>query len=87
MHMAPVIFAIVFGVGWVFALLIAINDFRILIRGRFEEDTNPTDIPIEQLTGFATRPAFIRSVAALRLIFAVAWIITVPAIALRALWG
>ena len=85
--MASVIFAIVSGIGWVFAVLIAINDFRILIRGKIEEDTNITGIPTEQLTGIATRPAFIRSVAALRLIFAIAWIIAVPAIAIRAWWG
>lgn len=82
--MATVIFAIIFGIGWIFAVIIAINDFRILLHGKIEEDTNMTGIPTEELTGIATRPGFVRFVAALRLVFAIAWLIAVPLLAIRA---
>jgi hypothetical protein len=80
------IFAAVFGIGWVLIIPIAITDFRILIRGKIEDDTNMTGIPTEELTGIATRPGFVRFVASLRLLFAVAWIIAAPAVVIRALW-
>ena len=84
--MALVIAVIICGIGWVFALLIAINDFRILMRGKIEDDTNMTGIPTDELTGIATHPGFIRVVAALRLLFGVAWIIAIPAMAIRGWW-
>ena len=85
--MAPVIVAIIVGIGWVLAILEAINDSRILIRGKIEEETNMTGIPTEELTGIATRPGFIRFVAGLRLLFAIARIIAIPAIAILRWWG
>ncbi|TWU51439.1 hypothetical protein [Rubripirellula reticaptiva] len=85
--MTTVIFSIFFGIGWVFAILGAINDFRILVHGKIEEDTNMTGIPTEELTGIATRLGFVRLIAALRLVFAIAWIIAVPMLAIRAWWG
>ncbi len=85
--MAPVIFAIIFGIGWLFAIFIAINDFRILVRGKIDDETNATGIPTDQLTGLAKRPGFVRFVAGLRLAFALLWIAAIPYGLIRAWWG
>jgi hypothetical protein len=83
--MTFVIFVIALGIGWLLVLAYAINDATIFIRGRIDDDTNVTGIPTDELPALAKRPGFVRLVAGLRLLFAVAWLIGVPAfVAIRA---
>jgi hypothetical protein len=68
--MALTLFILVAVLATVVLLLEAGRDIRILLKGGFDEDTNPTDVPVDQLVGLAKNSTFIRTVAAVRLIFA-----------------
>jgi hypothetical protein len=69
--MAPILFlAALFLISTIVLLVEATRDLRILLKGGFDEETNPTDVSVELLKGLAKNPTFIRTVAAVRLMIA-----------------
>jgi hypothetical protein len=69
MPMQVMFFFALVSVSTIALLCAAANDLRIFVKGGFDEQTNPCDVPVDQLEGLAKNVKFIRTVAGVRLIF------------------